>query len=545
MVAMRISFVEPHLKLFGGIRRIIELASRLTDRGHDVTIFHSDGSPCEWMNCVAKIKSYDEVLKESHDVIIYNDPNPVDYDLARNAKARLKVFYVLALYDRSLLKGFNPKIYLPWHKRMLLLKKSLQSPYLKLVNSTWMYYWLKENMGIDSKILIGGMNREVFYPVKVERNSNEIRILCSGDPRERKGTKTVLEAVEIAKKEEPRIVSDTYFGKGIPQEKMAEVYSSADIFVDGQWHAGWNNPVAEAMACKVPVVCTDIGGVKDFAFHEKTALLVPPKDPKAMASAILKLIRDKKLRKTLRENAYMHIRQFDWDKSARRLEEILTSELYIANFNASYTGLRDDIANLVPHDIKKILDVGCSVGTLGESIRQRNEGEVIGVEVDVEMAKIAKERLDRVIVGDIEGIDLGDYLSLDYFDCIIFADILEHLKDPWSVLRKSVTFLADEGIIVASIPNVGHYTTILSLAFGGYWPYRERGIHDRTHLRFFTLNNIKEMFQGAGLKITRVERHYRIIERPHRYNRFCKYLACFFLKDFLTFQYLIVAKKSP
>jgi len=324
---MKISFVEPHLKVYGGIRRIIELANRLTERGHDVTIFHSDGSPCEWMRCVAKIKSYDEVLKEEHDVTIYNDPNPIDYKLVKKAKAKLKVFYVLALYDRELLKGVNPKIYLPWNKRMLLLKKSLKSPYLKLVNSTWMYYWLKENMKIDSKLLIGGVNTEMFHPVKVKKDPNEIRILCSGDPRERKGTKTVLEAFAIVRKKEPKVVLDTYYGKEIPQEKMAEKYCSADIFVDGQWYAGWNNPVAEAMACKVPVVCTDIGGVRDFAFHEKTALLVPPKNPEAMAFAILRLIRDKELRERLRENAYNHIRQFDWDKSAERLEEIINSEL--------------------------------------------------------------------------------------------------------------------------------------------------------------------------------------------------------------------------
>lgn len=324
---MKISFVEPHLKIYGGIRRIIELANRLTERGHNVTIFHSDGSPCEWMKCTAKIKSYDELLKEEHDVIIFNDPNPIDYNLVKKAKAKLKVFYVLELYNKQLLKGFNPKIYLPQNRRMLILKKCLRSPYLKLSNATWEKKWLKENMNIDSKLLVGGVNTEIFYPVEVEKNPDEIRILCSGDPRERKGTKTILEAVEIARKEIPRIVLDTYHGKGIPQEKMAEKYCSADIFVEGSWHAGWNNPVAEAMACKVPVVCTDIGGVQDFAFHERTALLVPPKNPEAMAAAILRLVRDEKLRETLRENAYQHIRQFDWDKSARRLEEILNYEL--------------------------------------------------------------------------------------------------------------------------------------------------------------------------------------------------------------------------
>ena len=549
---MKISFIEPHLKIYGGIRRIIELANRLTERGHNVTIFHSDGSPCQWMKCIAKIKGYDEVLKEEHDVIIYNDPNPIDYKLAKRAKAKLKVFYVLELYDKQLLKGINLRIYLPWHKRMLILKRSLCSPYLKLSNATWEKKWLKENMSIDSMLLLGGVNAKMFCPVEVKKNPNEIRVLCSGDPRERKGTKTILEAVEIAKKKEPRIVLDTYHGKRIPQEKMAEKYCSADIFVEGSWHAGWNNPVAEAMACKVPVVCTDIGGVKDFAFHEKTALLVPPKNPEVMGSAILRLIRDEKLRETLRENAYQHIRQFDWDKSAKRLEEILNYELSIKekdgdikmfNFNPSYVGSRDDILNLVPDNVRKVLDVGCSVGALGEQIKQRNSVEVVGIELDEQMAKIAKEKLDKVIIGDIEKINSVDCLIPNYFDCIIFADILEHLKDPWKVLKNITSFLSDDGVIVASIPNIRHYTTIINLLFKGYWPYRERGIHDKTHLRFFTLKNIKEMIEGAGLKIVKVKRNYRIIERPHRLNRFSKYFAFPFLKDFLTFQYLIVCKK--
>ena len=320
---MKISFIEPHLKIYGGIRRIIELSNQLTERGHDITIFHSDGSDCKWMKCIAKVKSYNEVLKEEHDVIIYNDPNPVDYKLAKEAKAKLKVFYVLELYKKELMKGINFKVYLPWNKAMLILKKSLDSSYLKLANATWEKEWLKKNMNIDSILLLGGVNAEMFHPIEVKKNPDEVRILCSGDSRERKGTKAILKAFEIIKKKEPKVVLDTYHGKGIPQEKMAEKYCSADIFVEGSWQAGWNNPVAEAMACKVPVICTDIGGVQDFAFHEKTALLVPPENSQAMASAILRLIRDEKLRKILRENAYKHIRQFDWDESAESLEKIL------------------------------------------------------------------------------------------------------------------------------------------------------------------------------------------------------------------------------
>jgi glycosyltransferase involved in cell wall biosynthesis len=161
----------------------------------------------------------------------------------------------------------------------------------------------------------------------VERKSDRIRILCSGDPRPRKGFITVLDAIEIVKKYIPDIALDAYYGKGISQEQMSHVYSSADIFVDAQWYAGWNNPVAEAMACKVPVVCSNIGGVKDFAFHEQTALLVPVKDAQALAQAILRLIRNKPLQEKLGENAFTHIARFRWPDSAENLENILEAAL--------------------------------------------------------------------------------------------------------------------------------------------------------------------------------------------------------------------------
>lgn len=213
------------------------------------------------------------------------------------------------------------------------------------------------------------------------------------------------------------------------------------------------------------------------------------------------------------------------------------------DFNLSYIGMRNDILDLVPDNINKVLDIGCSTGTLGEKIKTRNRAEVVGIEIDEQMAKVANEKLDRVIIGNIEKTDLADCLSNNYFDCIIFADILEHLDNPWDVLKRTAIFLNGEGIIIASVPNVRHYTTIINLVIKGYWPYRERGIHDKTHLRFFALKNIREMFQNAGLEIVKIERNYRIIERPHKFNRFSKYAAFPLFKDFLTFQYLVVARK--
>lgn len=212
-------------------------------------------------------------------------------------------------------------------------------------------------------------------------------------------------------------------------------------------------------------------------------------------------------------------------------------------FNPSYIGRREDLLSLIPDDISKALDVGCSIGVCGEQLKQRFGAEVVGIELNEQMAKVAKEKLDREIIGDLDKINLADYLAPNYFDCIIFADVLEHLKNPWDVLKSAISFLSDGSVVIASIQNMRHYTTIINLIFRGYWPYRERGIHDKTHLRFFTLKNVIELFQYANLKIIRPQRNYRIIERPHSYNRFSKYFCFPPFREFLVFQYLIVGKK--
>lgn len=214
------------------------------------------------------------------------------------------------------------------------------------------------------------------------------------------------------------------------------------------------------------------------------------------------------------------------------------------NFNPSYIGMRNDILNLMPDNVSKVLDIGCSIGALGKQIKQKYNVEVVGLEVNKEMALIAKNNVDKVIIADVEALNFNHYFPAGYFDCIIFADILEHLKDPWSVLTNINDMLSGEGVVIASIPNIRHYTTIIELVVKGYWPYRERGIHDRSHLRFFTLKNIIEMFENSGLKISRIDRNYRIVETPHPYNKFSRFFALPIIKDFLTFQYIVVANKK-
>src|SRR5439155_7545387 len=105
---------------------------------------------------------------------------------------------------------------------------------------------------------------------------------------------------------------------------------------------------------------------------------------------------------------------------------------------AAYTGSRPEVQALVPAPARRILDLGCSGGALGASLKERGSVEVVGVELGPHLAREAEGRLDRVVVGDAGALpdDLGR------FDCVVAADVLEHLEDPWAALAAAVALLA-------------------------------------------------------------------------------------------------------
>jgi 2-polyprenyl-3-methyl-5-hydroxy-6-metoxy-1,4-benzoquinol methylase len=211
---------------------------------------------------------------------------------------------------------------------------------------------------------------------------------------------------------------------------------------------------------------------------------------------------------------------------------------------------RLDVQALIEARGKRILDVGCAAGELGAALKRAGACEVVGVEASTEAAAQARGKLDRVIVGDAGSSDLP--LDLAGFDYVIFADVLEHMVDPWAALASFSRYLKADGRVVASIPNARFYAVIARLIFNR-WGYRESGILDRTHLRFFTWPTIKEMFAGAGLRIERVRPVYRLFEDQSQVGRtgalasrwFCRLIAPLVLwRHFFTFQYLVVARKS-
>src|SRR3954464_3344667 len=149
----------------------------------------------------------------------------------------------------------------------------------------------------------------------------------------------------------------------------------------------------------------------------------------------------------------------------------------------------------------RVLEFGCATGYMSQALRDRLGATVVGVELDAESARLAEERADRVLVGDAEMLDLEAELGTERFDAILFADVLEHLRDPAALLRRVRPFVAEGGVVVASIPNVAHAAVRLALLSGSF-RYREQGLLDETHLRFFTREGIQDLFEGSGYLIT-------------------------------------------
>ena len=150
---------------------------------------------------------------------------------------------------------------------------------------------------------------------------------------------------------------------------------------------------------------------------------------------------------------------------------------------------------------RRILDVGCDTGNLGGYLKGLGNA-VDGVEMDPEAAGRAKSKLDRVYTGSAEDPELLRELSGPY-DVVVFADVLEHIADPASLLRKVAPLLAEAGIIIASLPNVANFRVRFQLLFGRF-EYTETGILDKTHLRFFTKKTAAGLFRDAGFEVVDV-----------------------------------------
>lgn len=169
-----------------------------------------------------------------------------------------------------------------------------------------------------------------------------------------------------------------------------------------------------------------------------------------------------------------------------------------------YSQTRSEMLKYIPNEASFILDVGCGTGNFGQLIKEKKQSiEIWGIELDAESATDAYQKLDRVLTGDV--CILADTLPDEYFDCIVFNDILEHLVDPYSLLTKIKSKLKSDGAVVCSLPNVRYLPNLRDLILKKQWNYVDAGILDKTHLRFFTKNSIIDMFDNLDFELQTIE----------------------------------------
>lgn len=168
----------------------------------------------------------------------------------------------------------------------------------------------------------------------------------------------------------------------------------------------------------------------------------------------------------------------------------------------SDTNVNYDLLKCIPPDAKLVLETGCGVGALGRAYKLKNPfARYIGIEKDEQAAVVACQFLDHVATVDVEGSSLSSMIGEDAkIDCLVYGNVLESLRDPWGTLQRHIKDLADDGQVVACIPNAQHWSRLVNL-LRGQWQSESDGLLNKTQLRFFTLESIQQMFADAGLHI--------------------------------------------
>ena len=199
----------------------------------------------------------------------------------------------------------------------------------------------------------------------------------------------------------------------------------------------------------------------------------------------------------------------------------------------------------LPAKYKTVLEIGCAEGSFKRLLSA--DSEYWGVEYNSHVASIAKGKLHKVLVG--EYTDIEEQLPNDYFDLIICNDVIEHMPDESAFLRSIKTKMNSQSTIIISLPNVRYIKNIYELLIKKDWQYRDAGILDRTHLRFFTNKSIKHTMQSAGFRVSKMHGINNAIRSQSKLKKIVQYLTYLPMsiilgRDILFMQFGLSAQKS-
>lgn len=363
---MKITFVLPEYpwKPVGGFRVVYEYANHLVARGHEVTVVHPRRLPnwsptppnlYRWLRRKARYLR-DLILRPKVEwqpidprVRMLYVPKPTakyvpDAD-AVFATAWQTAEVILEYPPSKGQKFYLIQHYETWSGPKERVDATWRSPLHKIVIAKWLYEKGLE-LGVQPTEMVhipNGINHALFRLLEpIEQRQPRIAMMFSNIYW--KGGADGLKALEIARGEFPKLKA-VLFGVGprppsLPrwieyvqnptQEQLVrQIYNGCSIYVCPSWTEGWHLPPAESMACGCTLVSTDIGGVRDYAEHEKTALLSPPRNPEALAKNLLRVLEDDNLRIQLAKAGHKRIQEFTWDRSTDLLEQFLVQHVKV------------------------------------------------------------------------------------------------------------------------------------------------------------------------------------------------------------------------
>lgn len=206
---------------------------------------------------------------------------------------------------------------------------------------------------------------------------------------------------------------------------------------------------------------------------------------------------------------------------------------------AYHDAVRRDVVPFLKPD-SRILEVGCGTGATLSFLKQQGLCRWAGgVEYVPAAAERARQAADQVWQGDVENMSLD--IAPGSLDAVLCLDVLEHLVDPWRTAQRLASLLAPGGVLVASLPNIRNDRVLRDLLLRGKWEYRDDGILDRTHLRFFTHDTAVALVAGAGLTVEAVQPLVRL--KPWRLKWILNRLSGGRMVQFYATQFLICGRR--